>query len=378
MNENTMKHSNTTYLPSYSVGSECYKEIPAVTRHYGKKAVVIGGKTAMAKSKDALLNALKDTSVEILDFIWYGGNSTYQNVEMLKNNPTVAAADMVFGVGGGRAVDTCKVVCDQMDKPLFTFPTIASNCAGCTAISVMYNEDDTFCEYFYPKQPPLHCFINTQVIAEAPDTLLWAGIGDALSKEYEVLYASRGKKLSHTPLMGAQLSRSCTGPLVEFGAKALEDCRRNQDSEALREVSLSIIISTGLVSNMTNCPGEYYYNSSLAHCVYYGYTTVPHAAGHLHGEVVAFGVLTLLAYDGQKEELERIMRFNHSIGLPVCLKEMDLTPDDLPAIADKAETVLEWTCVPTTTDRQRFMDAMLECDALGRKMLAAEKTCKSA
>ncbi len=372
MNQTAVNYS-TTYLPSYSVGADCYREIPQVTRHYGTKAVVIGGKTAMAKAKAALTAALQDSPVEILDFVWYGGNSTYQNVEELKKNPAVVAADMVFGVGGGRAVDTCKVVCDQMDKPLFTFPTIASNCAGCTAISVMYNEDDTFREYFYPKQPPLHCFINTQIIAEAPETLLWAGIGDALSKEYEVQLASRGKTLSHTPLMGVQLSRSCTGPLVEFGAKALEDCRRGRDSEALQEVSLSIIISTGLVSNMTNCPGEYYYNSSLAHCVYYGYTTVPHAAGHLHGEVVAYGVLTLLAYDGQKEELERIMRFNHSIGLPVCLADMDLTPDDLAAIADKAETVLEWSCVPQPADRQRFIDAMLECDAMGRRMFAEKK-----
>lgn len=27
------------FLPSYSVGEECYKEIPYVTRKYGKKAV---------------------------------------------------------------------------------------------------------------------------------------------------------------------------------------------------------------------------------------------------------------------------------------------------------------------------------------------------
>ena len=46
------------FLPSYSVGEECYKEIPYVTRKYGKKAVAIGGKTAMSKENPELLKDL--------------------------------------------------------------------------------------------------------------------------------------------------------------------------------------------------------------------------------------------------------------------------------------------------------------------------------
>ena len=306
--------------------------------------------------------------MEILDFIWYGGNSTYENTEALKNNPTVQAADMVFGVGGGRAVDTCKVFCDQLDKPLFTFPTIASNCAACTAISVIYNADDTFREYYYPKTPATHVFINMKIIAEAPEKLLWAGIGDALSKECEVLLATRGKDLFHTPLMGAQLSRACTTPLVECGKKALEDCRNGVASYELQQVALDIIVSTGLVSNMTSGGDTYYYNSSLAHCVYYGATMIHRAASHLHGEIVSFGVLCLLTYDGQQEERDRLMQFNKSVGLPICLADMDLKPEDLPVMVKKASSVLEWTCVPYTMDGDRFIKAILDCDACGQKL----------
>ena len=125
--------SYNEFLPSYSIGDDCYKEIPYVTRRYGKTAVVIGGKTAMEKAKPELLAALKGSDLEITDFIWYGGDSNYENIEMLKAMPEVQNADMVFGVGGGRAVDTVKTLCDRMDKPFFTFPTLASNCASCTA-----------------------------------------------------------------------------------------------------------------------------------------------------------------------------------------------------------------------------------------------------
>ena len=80
-------------------------------------------------------------------------------------------------------------------------------CAAVTAICVIYNANGTFREYYYPKLAD-HTFINTAVIADSPYDLLWAGIGDALSKECEAVFSSKGKPLSHTPLMGVQLSKS--------------------------------------------------------------------------------------------------------------------------------------------------------------------------
>lgn len=64
------------FLPTYSVGTDCYKEIAWVTRKYGKKAVVIGGKTAIEKSKEELIKGVEGSEIQIADFIWYGGNST--------------------------------------------------------------------------------------------------------------------------------------------------------------------------------------------------------------------------------------------------------------------------------------------------------------
>ena len=207
---------------------------------------------------------------------------------------------MVFGIGGGRAVDTAKTSCALYNKPLFTFPTIASNCASCTSLSVMYNPDGTFKEYSYHKAPAIHTFINTKIIAESPEKLMWAGIGDALSKEYEVIFACREKNMIHTPLLGKAIASASTEPLISFGKKALEDCKNNVPTEAIEQVALDIIITAGLVSNFTvhennpNPEEDYYYNSSLAHCVYYGASLFPQCERqHLHGEIVSFGVLCL-------------------------------------------------------------------------------------
>ena len=45
----------SVFLPSYSIGNDVYKEIPKICEPYGKKAVVVGGRTAMVKAKEALL-----------------------------------------------------------------------------------------------------------------------------------------------------------------------------------------------------------------------------------------------------------------------------------------------------------------------------------
>ncbi len=364
------------YLPHYSVGEGCYREIPFVTRNYGKTAVVIGGKAAMGKAKDALLDGVAGSKVQILGFLWFGGDSTFGNVEKLKQNPLVRQAELLFGVGGGRACDTVKTLGDKLDKPVFTFPTLASNCASCTNLSVIYNQDGSFREYYYQKQPARHTFINTKIIAESPSDMFWAGIGDALSKEYEVSFSCRGKKLDHLPALGLGIAKTCTEPLLSLGKQALEDCRQNRVSFELEQVALDIIMLTGIVSNCTvrqnqsNPEDNYYYNSSLAHCVYYGSSLIPACEGHhLHGEIVAFGVLCLLTYDNQTEEQERVLAFNRSVGLPVTLEEIGLTKADLPVIAKKASSVIEWTCAPGHPTEETFIQAIKNADAVGQQTL---------
>ena len=355
----------TVSLPNYTIGTEAYKAIPHECGFYGKNAVVIGGKTAMAKSKDALLEGVKGSDIKITDFIWYGGDSTYENGDALIANETVQKADIIFGVGGGRACDTCKYVANEMDKPLFTFPTVGSNCASVTAICVIYNPDGSFREYYYPKVAE-HTFINSAIIADSPYELLWAGIGDALSKEFEAVFSSKQDDLSHTPLMGVQLSKICTDPLITFGAEALKACREKKDTHALEQVVLDIIISTGLVSNMTTQMPNYYYNASLAHCVYYGSTVTKKGHQHLHGEIVALGILCLLTYDQQFEVRDRIMEFNDKMGFPVCFDDVEIGEEEFEAMADKAMTSTEWEFRPKDVTQEKFIQCMKDQNQAGR------------
>lgn len=356
--------SYSVFLPNYSIGDDVYKEIPRICEAYGKKAVVVGGKTAIAKAKDALLEGIRGSNIKIMAFVWYGGDSTYENVERLKENPVVASADMIFAVGGGRSVDTSKTMCDQTGQPIFVFPTIASNCAPITATTVMYDANHVFKGLYFPKKPAVHCFINTKIIAEAPSNFIWAGIGDALSKEYECTFSSRGDQLNHTNLIGVDISRSCVEPLLKYGQKAYEDAKAHKVSYELEHVILNIIITTGLVSVLVDND----YNSCLAHSVYYGCTTLEKIEkNHLHGEVVSYGVLVLLTCDKQFEERDRVYRFNKSIGLPTCLADIEVEEKDLDKVLDKAMQTGDIKHVPYEITREMIYNAIMDLEKVNLK-----------
>lgn len=327
---------SNVFLPSYSVGTDVYQEAAEICKDYGNKAVCIGGHRALAKACHLLKDALKGSTIEILDTLWYGGEAAYENVEMLKQNAAVQAADMIFAFGGGKALDTCKVLSDQMNKKLFNFPTIAGTCAAVTSVCAMYEPNGVFKNLYHRDWPAHHTFINTQVIAEAPDVYLWAGIGDTLAKGYEPEFSSRGRELDHANNVGVTLSVLCGDPLVRYGAAALADCQANRNSKALEETVLAIIVSTGLVSNYVIND----YNSVVAHAMCYGFTTLKKVEEkHLHGEIVSYGLLVQLMLDDKLDELQKLLPFYQSVKLPTRLADLDCTMADLDGVLKRASQV---------------------------------------
>ena len=316
------------HLPNYSIGDTIYDKIGPVCESYGRKVLVIGGKKALNAAYEKIRSYVEKTNLEIIGVELYGENCTYETVEKLRALPLYHEADMVFGVGGGKALDTVKCLCITDDKPVFAFPTIASNCSACTSVSIMYNEDGTFLRPNFFIRPVMHSFIDTEIIAKAPSQYMWAGIGDTYAKYYEAAISSRDERLEHFTALGVAVSRMCRDPLLQYGPKALEDHKKGLCTYDVEQVVLAIVVTTGIASIFLTKDYTPDYNSGLAHAVFYAMTSYPVIEEkHLHGEVVGFGVLLALLVDKDEEEFEAIYRLNRALGLPVSLEEIEITEE---------------------------------------------------
>ena len=351
----------SVYLPCYSIGSDVYGKIPGICRPYGRRIAAIGGHKAIASAREALLAAVSGSDLEILDFLWYGGEATYENVAALAASPIVQQADMIFGIGGGKATDTAKCLADSLGKPVFTFPTIASNCSATTSVSIMYHPDGSFLKPHFFERPPIHAFIQTSIIAKSPSRYMWAGIGDTYAKHFESTISARGEDPVHYVALGVGMSSLCYEPLMIYGAQALADQDEGKATYAFEQTLLSIIVTTGIVSNLVTKEHIIDYNTGLGHAVYYALTSFPHIEeGHLHGELVAFGILLLLLVDGQRETFERVYAFNERVKLPTCLQDVEITEEDLPAVIAKAVSMKDIEHNPYPITEEMLLKAVGE------------------
>lgn len=322
-------------LPSWTIGEQALDSIGRICRPYGIKTVVIGGHLSTAAIQQKLEAATAKAHIAILDFLYYGGEASEENIERLSGHLSVLDADMIFAVGGGKALDTGKALGARMHKPVFTFPTIASTCAATTAVSILYHPDGSFAGPCFLGAPAIHTFIDTEIIASAPPRYLWAGLGDTYAKYFESVMSSRNDELNHYHALGVNTSRNCLEPLLQYGQAAMEDHKAKRVTPELEQVILSIIVTTGIASILLTADRIIDYNTGLAHAIFYALTTFPEfeiEKDHLHGEVVGFGVLILLLVDHNMEMFETLFRFNRSVSLPVSPEDIGISWSDIPRI----------------------------------------------
>lgn len=322
--------SYSVYFANYTIGEDAYNEAAQVCRAFGSRILLIGGERALEAAEPLLRGALAGSGLEIVDTVVFGSDCTYAAIDRWAAHARECRADMIFGMGGGKALDTAKGAAERAQIPVFTFPTIAATCAASTALSVVYREDGNFDSFYFFDKPARHCFINTRVIADAPCQYLRAGMGDTMGKFFECHFAARGDRLDHSSALGREISRLCYAPLLDHGVQALKDCMEHKASYDLQQAVLANIISTGMVSLMVLDD----YNCAVAHSVYYGLVLLPgFEEKYLHGDVVAYGVLVQLAVDNDMERLIEAKKFLKELGIPSTLREMEV-PLDREALSD--------------------------------------------
>lgn len=343
---------------------------------YGKKALLIAHKDDIARVKNQLDKTSKEYGVVFIESN-FGGECSRVEVARLREVSAEYNCDCIIGLGGGKAIDTSK--CVAQGGPLIIVPTIAATDAPTSHSAVLYTEEGAFDDYAYFKQNPHVVLIDTTIIAKAPTRFLVSGMGDALSTYFEARVTSNSYSNVNAGLpcgfrenlcgpakatkAALELAKLCYKTLLEDGLHAKYACDNNQVTPALENIIEANILLSGLGFESGGLAG--------AHAIHDGMTILEGTHKYYHGEKVAFGtIVQLVLENAPKEELEEVLRFCFSVGLPICLSDVGIdsyTEEELRQVAKKACIPEESIhSMPFSITEEQVLAAILTADSIGK------------
>ncbi len=313
-----------------------------------KKALLIANPADVDRVRPQLEETAKKFDITFVEG-GFSGEVTREETKRLQNVGQKEQADCIIGLGGGKAIDASKVVAEG--ENLIIVPTIAAQDAPTSHSAVLYHEDGSFDDYAYFKQSPSVVMVDTKVVAKAPTRFLVAGMGDALSTYFEARATHNsysrvnaslpmGSREGLTPAASGTyaalaMAKLCWENLQEDGLKAKLACDANVVTESLNKIIETNILLSGL--------GFESGGLAAAHAIHNGMTVLPGAHSYLHGEKVAFATIAqLVLEDAAKDELEAVLDFSASVGLPLTLS--DIGVDEI--TYEEALEVAKIACIP--------------------------------
>lgn len=222
-----------------------------------------------------------------------------------------------------------------MSLPIIIVPTIASNDSPTSHLIVVYDDQHHLSEVLKLPRNPDVVLVDTSVIANAPSRFIVAGIGDAIAKKFEAeqcaltgAYNFFGGLPTRTALT---LCNSCYETIREFGVGAVRAVKQDKVDESLENTVEAAVLLSGL--------GFENGGLALAHSLTRGLSAQPDAAGALHGEIVAWGLLVQLIAEGRKEPfIDDMITFYQQIGLPTSLSDLGINMPNPQAVIEIANT----------------------------------------
>jgi len=354
----------------YVQGNGAIQLIGEEVKRLGSRALVVGDRIALPLVREAAAKSFEQSGVAAR-FETFGGECSMEEIDRLKDLAKAAGAEVVVGVGGGKTLDTAKAVAHFAGLPVAVAPTIASTDAPCSALSVIYTPEGVFERYLVlPKNPDL-VLVDTGIVAKAPVRLLVSGMGDALATWFEA-DASAGSYAKNLPggnstEAALSLARLCYELLIEHGLRAKLAVEKGAVTEDVEKVVEANTLLSGL--------GFESGGLAAAHSIHNGFTALEETHHYYHGEKVAFGTLVQLVLENRNnEELEEVLSFCQSVGLPVTLRQIgitDVSPEKIRKVAEascaEGETIFN---MPFPVTAEMVYDAILAADRIGEQYLA--------
>ena len=297
----------------------------------------------------------------------FGGECSLEEIEARTNELKPQSPDCLIILGGGKCVDAGKCIAHRLEIPAIVIPTLASNDAPCSALSVVYAPSGVFegVVEFFPSNPAM-VIVDTEIVAKAPERFLVAGMGDAMATWYEAKVCINNpdavNMLGSRPTLAAcAMGEICAHTLYADSLEAVKSVHSGNPTEELERVVEANTLLSGL--------GFESGGLAAAHAVAQAYTNLPIVEeNYLHGEMVAMGLLTQLALENDEPEARRATEYFVSVGLPVHYGQLSLDHRDSGVLDLVVEATLNFGALsnlPFDVSPESLRDALLSANDLG-------------
>jgi glycerol dehydrogenase len=286
----------------------------------GQRPLIVVGEHSQDLSQ---LQVLFDRPELTIERVRYTPDCCQSSLDRLIESATKHQADFIIGIGGGKCLDTAKLLAHRCQLAVVTIPTSGATCAAWTALSNIYSESGAFLYDVSLAKCPDLLILDYGIVATASHRTLVAGIGDAIAKWYEASVSSGHS--SQTLLIAAvQQARVLRDILFQKSASAIA----HPGSEDWQEVVDATVLLAGVIGGL----GGAQCRTVAAHAVHNGLTHLPGSHHALHGEKVAYGILVQLRLQEmlQGDRLaatarQQLVDFYSTIGLPKTLADLGLS-----------------------------------------------------
>lgn len=328
-------------FPAVFASPARYIQGPGALAHLDAELGRLGCQRPVVIHDPVALKVVKPGFLSHARWLEFGGECSDPEIERLVAVAQGGVHDGVVAIGGGKTIDTGKMVASRLEAPLVVVPTIASTDAPTSGLSVIYNHHGEIIEARFHRTHPALVLVDSEVIVRAPTRFLVAGMGDSLATWFEARASAQTGRITFVggrPLaLSLSIAQLCYEITLEHGVAAREAAISGVVTESVERVIEANTLLSGL--------GFENVGVSAAHAIHNGLARTPAGRQYWHGEKVVVGLVAMLMMNGDLASLETVVRFCLRVGLPVTLADLGLDSRD----DDILNVVAERACDPGDT-----------------------------
>ncbi len=277
-----------------------------------KKISLISGIHVKKVLRNKIEKSLKTKKIK---FVWHTSkDNQITTLNRIQKEVKKDHSDIIAGIGGGRSVDTAKLISFNLDIPFVSVPTAASH-DGVSSPFVSVKSDKP---HSIVASAPLGVFVDIDIIKKAPSRLLASGCGDLIAniiavKDWQLGHQRTGE---YYGTYSAELALMSAMMVLDNSSKY---AKNGLDARVIIEALISAGVASCIAGSSRPCSGaEHLFSHAL--------DKIAPGKG-LHGEKCGIGSIMIAKLQGQN--WKKIVKTLKDVGAPTTAKQIGLTEEQI-------------------------------------------------